>query len=52
MGLLIFLWGVVHLRSHSLPAGAEGPQKLQEAGAVALRSGSLAALLRSIQVSL
>eukprot|EP00967_Tisochrysis_lutea_P101430 scaffold152204_cov18-Tisochrysis_lutea.AAC.1 len=30
--------------------GAEGPEKLQEVGAVALRSGSLAAVMRSIQL--
>ncbi|KAF5829233.1 hypothetical protein DUNSADRAFT_16391 [Dunaliella salina] len=32
-------------------AGAGGPEKLQEVGAVALRSGSLAAVMRSIQAA-
>eukprot|EP00983_Pelagomonas_calceolata_P108554 1159471-Pelagomonas_calceolata.AAC.4 len=37
-------------RSALSAAGAEGPEKLQEVGAVALRSGSLAAVMRSIQL--
>uniref|UniRef100_A0A7S3VJY0 Armadillo repeat-containing protein 8 n=1 Tax=Dunaliella tertiolecta TaxID=3047 RepID=A0A7S3VJY0_DUNTE len=34
-----------------ITSGAEGPEKLQEVGAVALRSGSLAAVMRSIQAA-